>query len=400
MSHVVQINELLSAAAHDESLLQSQGEQDATVTNCYAALAHASAYTFLSAAWAIQAQSNPAQVTIDDFMWHSHEPCTILQRVQHHAASASTLRLQRGRHVLRVSVTAPHVPHSISVWSNTAFQLVKNPVMLTDHEGWHISEVGGSITEASEGMWRVLCRHTFAVPKPCNVQVHLFAAPASTARSLTLLLVNNDTLHAQLLSLNQCTSRPMVPNLKGYTLVTIQDASLQKLPSGNYMLQVASDAAALELSPVPSARCDKFCGKYTPNRLGTVCRFVISPLTTCSVTVCIDLRPACLAGILVLEEAPGGLFGSTKGGKPGKGKKQDGPTTLAAEPPKIVYSARLAAHEIVPVIQVPPGRHILSFKLDRHHSLFDLDSKGRMVDASALGEAQTCAGNPIDGVQL
>ena len=384
----MQIADFLASAATHVSLLSLEGAPDVTVFNCNAALAHSAARAFLSASWDIQAHSSTFQVTIDDFYWQSKQPCTILQHLGHPASTATTLRLPRGRHLLRVSVADPHVPHTISVWSTTPFLLSDRVPQLSDHQGLHFAEAYDHISEAPQAVWRVLCRHTFTLHAPCNVQIQLFAAPAATQRSLSLQIINNDTMHSQVLVLNRNHPRRMLPNSNGYTLVTIQDTSASSTPKGTYTLQVTSDAPVSELSPVPSSRCEKFCGDYRPNKLGTVCCYTICPLSPCSITVRIELQPTCLAGVLVLEEAGESHGTSAKSTAKSKGKGHEAIPAVTAEPPRIVFSAAVSAQETVPVVRVPPGPHVLSLTLNRHHSMFDLKPTGHIVTAATVLESK------------
>ena len=163
----------------------------------------------------------------------------------------------------------------------------------------------------------------------------------------------------------------------------IQDNSTGRTPSGTYRLQVSSDAQVSELSQVLSSRCEKFSGDYTPNRMGIVCRCVIAPLSTCSISVRVQLHPAGLAGVLLLEKAAGSTaeLGKKGAGNRGKVNLHESFPASAAEQTGTLFSAMVCSQKMIPVIQVPPGRHVLSLTLDRHNGGFDLTSTGHIARA-------------------
>lgn len=373
----MQIACFLSSASTQTALLRSVGASDACIMNCDPALAHAAAREFLSSSWAVHAKNSRFLVTVDAFPQQPQSRC-LVRRVRHTACTATTVNLPRGRHVLQVSFSNPFALHAISISSRTSFQFSDMASLLSRLEETHGSESTGSVAEACEGTWRVVCRHLFMVSTPCNVRIQLSVAPAATGRSMSLLLINNHSLVSQVLPLKHVGSIRVLPNSSGYSVIVIQDTSDVHAysPPGEYRLQVSSSAPVSALTPTSCLRCETFSGEYTPNRQGTVCRLTVSPMSTSYLTVRLKVQPTHLTGTLVLEELVAPHPGQGKDKKQKESKVQSEPPSM---PGKVLCALPVHAQQTIPVIQVPAGRHLLSLTLDNEHALFHLDSTGQIV---------------------
>jgi hypothetical protein len=359
-------------------LLAGEGAPDAAVANETPALALAAARAFLSASWSVQPASSPLGVTVEDFQWAAGMPTRILRRMSHPAATATTLSLPRGRHVLRLR-TQPNTSHALSIWGAAPFEFGDAAPLLSAHEGLHFAEATAEIPAVPAGSWRVLSRHSFKLAAPARVQIQYRTAPAAAQRAVAVALIDNDTGAATKLVLGQRAAQRLQPNAGGYTLVAMQDATAAPAPAGAYRLRVASDAPLPELVSVQSSRCERFAGEYVPNRSGMVCRYALAPLAPCSIAVRVALSPPGLRARLCLEEAAGATAASGKGVKGAGAKGKPAADAPPPDTPKLVFSAAVSEEQAVPEIAVPAGRHVLSLRLERASSALELTPAGHII---------------------
>lgn len=379
----VQIADFLAECpTHAEHI--AAASPDVRVPNACLRLAHATARAFLSASWPLRPRAADCQATIEAFSWAGRGPHATLRRLQHTCATSSTLRLPRGRHVLRATAD-PHATHALTVWSDSAFEFADRPELMaraTDCELF-FKETAGEVLAAAGGTWRVLCRHSFTLPQPARVAVRFRAAPVATHRSLRVLLTDNDTSAATPLVLGARPAEPLPVNEGGYTVMAIQDAALGDVPAGSYSLRLSSDVELGNVAAVPCSRVERFDGAYVPNRHAEVWRFALAPMAPCQVAIRLRVHPPGLSGILRLEADAGGAAG---GGKGGGGKKG------AVPPPQQsgggggpVFTAEVAGDDVVPVVRIPAGRHVLTLTLDRGRSALDVRPTGHIAGVTEAG---------------
>lgn len=367
---------LAECAAHPEHV--AAAAPDVRVPNACLRLAHATARAFLSASWPLRPCAADCQATCEAYTWAGRAPHATLRRLQHTCSTASTLRLPRGRHVLRLTAD-PHTTHALTVWSDAAFEFADDPKLTAaaaDCELW-FREAEEEVSAAPRGTWRVLCRHTFTLPRPARVAARFRAAPVATHRSLRMLLVNNATSHATPLILGALPATALPASSGGYTVMVIQDAAAGDVPQGAYSLRLSSDVEPEQFAALPSSRVETFDGTYTPNRNGEVWRFALAPMAPCQVAVRLQVHPPGLAGRLRLQ-ADGAAAAAA--GKGGGGKK--GAPSAAAEGEGdggVVFEAEVAGDDVVPVVRVPPGRHVLTLTLDRVRSALDVRPTGHIA---------------------
>lgn len=357
---------------------------DVRVPNACLRLAHATARAFLSASWPLRPRAAACQANIEAFSWAGRGPHATLRRLQHTCATASTLRLPRGRHVLRATAD-PHTTHALTVWSISTFEFADKPELASASTDGDLSfrEAAEEISTAAEGTWRVLCRHVFMLPQTARVAIRFRAAPVATNRSLRVLLVDNDTHGVVPLVLGARPADPLPANKRGYTVMVIQDAAVGDIPAGSYILRLSSDKEVGQLTPVPSARAELFEGTYKPNRRGEVWRFALAPMAPCQVAVRLQLRPPGLCGTLRLEPDTKGAAAAA-GGKGAAGKKA-APPAAAEAVGGVLFSADVAADDVVPVVEVPAGRHVLTLCLDRTRSDLDVRPTGHISGCAVAG---------------
>lgn len=366
---------------------------DVRVPNACLRLAHAAARAFLSASWPLRPHAADCQATIEAFSWAGRGPHALLRRLQHTCTTSSTLRLPRGRHVLRATAD-PHATHAITVWSDSAFEFADRPELTAAAADCELffKQAAEEVPAAAAGTWHVLCRHTFTLPQPARVAVRFRAAPVATHRSLSVLLVDNDTSTATPLVLAARPAEPLPVNEGGYTIMVIQDAALGDVPVGSYSLRLSSDVELGNFAAVPSSRVERFDGAYAPNRHGEVWRFALSPMAPCQVALRLQVHPPGLAGRLRLEADAGSM---AAGGKGGGGKKG------AAPPPResgggggVVFSADVAGDDVVPVVRIPAGRHVLTLTLDRDRSALDVRPTGHVAGVTEADAERGPEGGP------
>lgn len=355
---------------------------DVRVPNACLRLAHAAARAFLSASWPLRPRAAACQANFEAYTWASRGPHATLRRLQHTCSTASTLRLPRGRHVLRTTAD-PHTTHALTVWSNTAFEFADKPELVSASADCDLffQEAADEVPAATQGTWRVICRHTFTLAAPSRVAVLFRAAPVATNRSLRVLLVDNDKHTVTPLILGARPAELLHANERGYTVMVIQDAAIGAVPSGSYSLRLSSDVELGQFAPMPSTRVERFEGSYSPNRRGEVWRFALAPMAPCQVAVRLQMQPPGLAGTLRLEADVKGPAAAT--GKGAAGRK--GAAATAAEEEEDggpVFSADVSGDDVVPVVEVPPGRHVLILALDRERSGLDVRPTGHIAGAA------------------
>lgn len=119
MYSTVQVSNFLRVAPRDDAALAASGNCDLTLTNADADLALAALRTFVSARWRVvpHAQAVQAIVQVYEVSAASAQgPRPTARRLQHVAATATTLDLPRGRHVLRIAGDA-HCMTALTVLS-------------------------------------------------------------------------------------------------------------------------------------------------------------------------------------------------------------------------------------------------------------------------------------------
>lgn len=375
----MQISDFLAAADAEIAGLREPSVVDLTVCNTDAAVAHASVRAFLAHRWALEPAAAPCHCAVERYDWHRPSPQPTMRRLRHVAQGATTLRLPRGTHILRLATDSSFL-HRLSVWSADKFGLQAAAGVLP-RQGVHLLEAAGAVQPLAAGAWRVVCRHAFRVPEACRVSITLQVAPAATQHCVAVHLVDLDSAACTLLHLAAAELRPMQPNASGYMVVALMHAP-EATPGGSYTLQVTSDKALSDFSSVPSERCDRIGGTYAANSRAEVWRYVISPTQAC--TLALRLTSSLLggAGTLELRPAPADAVGSK-----GKGA----PAPAPPEATEALIRVPLSANATLPVLSVPAGPHVLSFTLDRERCTFGIEADGTIAPALPLGEVGASA---------
>jgi hypothetical protein len=387
----MQVSEFIAAAPQQTAVLARTGVVDLTVPNVDAAVAHAIMRAFLAQQWAVEPRAEDCQVLLESFDWHVHGPQPTARRMQHVAAVSSTLNLPRGRHLLRLTID-PHYLHRFTVWSHDAFTLQDAPEVLLQHELLHVLEASDALPEMAAGTWRVGCRHSFYVTKPCRATISFRAAPDMVHHRTRVLLLNNDTLEQRNLVLGEVDLLRMAPNRSGFTIMAIVHTAAAT-PSGCYRLRLASDEPFADFTAVPSGRCESFAGAYETNRRAIAWQYALTPAVACHVAIKLQMLTPGVAGKLLLETVPVAAVG-------GKGKGKDGGTPASKE--SLEEVAPIAEIQVegdseIAAIPVPAGRHVLSFRMDRARCAFDILPSGAIVKSCSGGGGEVAVAQSLSG---
>ena len=363
-------------------MLSEPGVVDLTVCNSDSAVAYASLRAFLAHRWALEPAATPCHCAVERYEWLRSGAQPTVRRVRHVAQGATTLRLPRGSHLLRLATDASF-QHRLSVWSRDKFALASASDVLPQQKV-HLLEAAGAIQPLAAGAWRAVCRHTFRVPEACHVSIALQTAPAATQRCVAVHLVDVDSTAATTLHLARAELLPMQPNKGGYMVIALQHAP-EATPAGNYTLQVTSDKPLAGFAAMSSERCDRLEGAYAANSRAEVWRYVITPAQPCSVAL--RLTSSLLGGAGTLELRPAPADGTV-----GKGKGAQVTVAAPAEAPKALLTMAVPANATLPELSVPAGPHVLSFSLDRERCSFGIEADGTIATPTpALGDSATGA---------
>ena len=315
-----------------------------------------------------------------------------MRRLQHVAATSTTLELPRGRHTLRISAD-PNYLHHFAVYSADKFTLAAPSAVLAAADGVHMLEASEKLPSVAAGGWRVAARHAFRVPQACHVSISLRAAPAATQRHARVLVIDNGTRAATELILGEIEALPMVPNTDGYTVLALVRAPADApLPEGSYRLRVTSDAPLAGFAALPCARCDAFQGVYEANQRAAVWTYVISTTQACQIAAKLSTELSGVAGTLTLEAAVAEAGkGAAKGKKPAGAEDAGGGDTHAGPRPPLL-ELQVAGDAEVPCISVPAGRSTLTFRLSRDRCAFNVLPSG-VLHAAGTADGSTTSGS-------
>lgn len=379
----VQISSFLASAESETAVLAQPGATDLTVTNGNLCLAHAAVRAFLAHRWAVEPQAQPCHVIVEDFNWYKSSPHPTVRRLRHVAETASMLSLPRGRHLLRIVPSSGYL-HRLSVWSKDPFKLDDAPGVLPQ-ENVHLLEAEGVVPtltanpDRQPSAWLVLCRHSFSVPTPCRVSISFRAAPAAALRCMSVVLVDNETSSHTPLPLSGTELLPMQPNAGGYTVVALMHAA-EATPAGAYRLRITSDSPLAGFSEVPSSRCERLSGVYKANSRAHVCCCVLTAAKACQLSLRLSSSLPGAHGFL--ELLPVAADAAAAAGSKAKGRPAAQAEAAPLAPRTPLPEVALPGNATVPVLSVPAGSSVLSFKLDPKCCTFIIAPDGSLSHPS------------------
>lgn len=393
---LLQICDFLAAAPAQAAALAAPGAADLLVDSGGAAAhAAAAARAYLASLWTQKPSAEPCRALVERYTplatsSTAHGPREAVRRLEHVATTSTTLRLPRGRSVLRI-VADPNYLHQVSVFSADKFTLALPPAVLTAADGAHTLEATERLPALPAGGWRVAARHALRAPTACRAAVSLRAAPDATQRHVRVLVVDNSTRVATELVLGEVEALPLVPNADGYTIMALESAPADTpLPEGSYRLRVTSDAPLAGFSALPCARCDAFEGVYEASQRANVWTYIVNAVQACAVALKLTSSLRGAAGTLTLAPAPA---------EPGKGGKAPPAAAAAAAAgaggdgaqrtePQPLLQLEVGSEAEVPYLLIPAGRSTLTLSLARDRCAFEVLPNGELRAAGGgVGDA-------------